>query len=450
MFFNNSTEREGREMTGKRYGTKELIILLRNYILALGRIPTQSEVRAEPSLPSDETYINLYHTWERVIGAAGFTMNWCTREKKKKMLLDMRRKYVELGYKLPGPLDIQNDPEMEKVHVYVRVFGDLEYAKAASGIWQDYHHRQEKEIIKTIQTLADELGRVPKMTDAGMPNSRLVCKIFGSYAEAFKAAGFLPNQQFYDRKQLISQLRAKFHELGRSPLTQEIEDDPKMASMQTFRRQFGSYTAALKSANLPPAPRYNGYTRDELIRQLQEKYQELGRAPRVKEIDEDTSMASANVFSRMFGSYKAALENAGISLNRAYAKYSRDELIAQLQEKATGLGRTPKQKDVDADETMASVNTFMNEFGSFNEALREAQIKISRKREYTDEELLEMLKRKYIRVGFFETGRRPTNRDINSDPNMPSTRAYDKHFGTTNHARELVEKKLLAPSKFYL
>lgn len=429
----------------KRYKTKELRNLLRDYIITLGRVPTQAEVRNDLRMPSDETILNVYSTWEEAVMAAGFTMNWCKPELKKKLLLDLKQKYVEMGHRLPGPQDIQNDPRMEKVHVYIQVFGDFDCAREMAGIKTDYHKRQKQEIIATILRLQAELGRTPKIRDEGMPNSKLIGKIFGSYEEALAAAGLKPNRRYYSKKRLVKQLRKKAVKLGRSPRAMEIMADPTMASMQTFRKVFGSYEKALRAAKLPPAPAGKGhcYTVKGLTEQLQVKYTRLGRVPTTRDVNEDREMASANVFKRMFGSFKLALEAAGIPTKRTRAKYARQELIAQMRQKTEELGRPPKQKEVEVDPEMASVHTFVDEFGSFIMAIEAAGFKASRKREYNDAELLDDLEQKYIAIGYLKTGRRPTNKEINADPAMASTRAYDLHFGTTNRARKLVEQRLL-------
>ena len=428
----------------KRYQTKKIMRDLTSFILALGRVPSQTEVRENPRLPSDEIYLTLYADWETVILKAGFTPNWCSREMAKKLVGDMWRKYVELGYQLPAVHEIQMDPRMEKVFVYTQVFGDLKCAWEVSGVWKDYCERMQKEIVKTLLRLNDEFKRVPTVHDPGMPDDKLVCKVFGSYEKALLAAGLKPNHRYYTRQQLIKQLQQKYAELKRRPRTKEVDDDPNMASMQTFRKRFGSYEAALKAAKVPTRATGQGYkyTRTELIRQLQAKAQELDKAPTTQQANDDPNMASAGVFARRFGSFENALKAAGISTRRTRAKYTRAELVQQLQVKAKALNRPPTQDEVNDDPEMASANTFTNEFGSLTKAIEAAGLKVRNKREYTDVELLESLKRKYLEMDFLRTGKRPTNKDINSDAEMASARAYDVHFGATSKAREMVEEML--------
>ena len=426
----------------KRYRTKSSMVMLKQYILELGRIPSQSEVRANPMLPSDEVYLSLYSSWETVIHKTGFTMSWCSDRLKQKMLDDIWRKYIELGYHLPSLQNIQKDPKMEKVYVYLQVFGDLRTALVLSGVWDDYCEREREEIKSTILRLHKELGRVPIESDPGMPNDKTIRNAYGSYANALRVAGFMPNYQTYTREELVAQLRQKSTALGRSPTAGETDADPEMASIQTFRREFGNYSKALKAARLPPAPFIyaHKYTSEVLIAQLQKKYKQLGRAPTTKEVNSDPAMASSKAFAREFGSHKNALRAAGIPINRGTTKYSRKDLIEQLQRKAEQLGRAPTLIELNADSEMACDDTFVNAFGSYVAALEAAGIRPIRKREYSDKELLDELYKKYLAVGFLETGRRPTNKDINTDPDMASTRAYDVHFGATSEAHRLVKK----------
>lgn len=430
-------------MLGASYGTKEMIVMLRNYILALGRIPSQSEVRNEPSLPADDTYLRFYHDWESVIEEAGFTMSWCSIQMRNKLINDLWYKYIELDFRPPTPQDIQNDPKMEKVFVYTRVFGDLSYAWKTSGIWEHYCQRQREKIAKIILDLYKELGRVPKIRDPGMPNSKVINRVFGSYAEALESIGLEPNYQFYTKEKLVQQLRRKFRELGRSPTAKEIDEAPEMASMQTFRRVFGSHRKALKAAKLPQALVGGKNTEQELIDQLRELYIKLGRTPTIKDVKSEPGIASVYTFKRTFGSFKEALISAGISTDRSRVKYGRNDLIRQLQRKAEELGRAPLQKEIDSDPEMPSVHAYRSEFGCYNAAVMAAGLKTNRKRRYTDEELLNDLEKKYQSMNYLKTGKRPTDREINADPDMASTRAYNEHFGGVNKARELVEERIL-------
>ena len=364
-----------------RWSTKRIMVLLSSYILEIGRIPTQFEVRHNPNLPSDQVYLNIYPDWESVISSLGYPMSWCSTWMRKKLTDDLWHKYVELGYRLPNPQDVQTDPQMEKLHVYVRVFGDLKCAWRAAGIWDDYRKKNGVDIAKQILNLYEETGKVPKLRDPGMPNEHLILKVFGcSYPELLLCLGLKPTYQQYTKEQLIRQLQRKYQELGRSPTVQEITEDYNMASIQTFRRFFKTHAKALKAAKLPPAPIGKGhfYTETELIKQLQNKYQELGKTPSRREVNLDPMMASEGVFVRRFGSFKNALVAAGLPMRPAPTKYTEEELIAQLRLKADELGRAPMQKEVDADPKMASVNSFVCRFGGFNAAIIAAGLEINK------------------------------------------------------------------------
>jgi Homing endonuclease associated repeat len=100
-------------------------------------------------------------------------------------------------------------------------------------------------------------------------------------------------------------------------------------------------------------------------------------------------------------------------------RYTDEELLDILREKARELGRTPKQREV------SCYSTLQERFGSFNRALELAGLEVSRKN-YTDEELLDMIRDKAK-----ELGRTPQIRDV---PNYATIRS---RFGSWNHALEL-------------
>lgn len=138
---------------------------------------------------------------------------------------------------------------------------------------------------------------------------------FGSFNKALEAAGLSANRARRAREQLIEQLQKKAKELGRTPTQREVKQDSEMASVKSFERTFGSFNKALKAAGLGVNITRGSYTREQLIKQLKQKAAKLGRTPGAQVVDQDPKMASARVFRTHFGSFKKALEAAGLGLN---------------------------------------------------------------------------------------------------------------------------------------
>ncbi len=227
----------------------------------------------------------------------------------------------------------------------------------------------------------------------------------------------------YTEEQLVRLLQMKAKSLGRTPTEIDIASDSSMPSVATYRCRFKSWNKALEKAEL--LPNRFSTTDEELIDLLKKKANCLGRTPMVVDVNSDCAMPSINSYKNRFGSWNKALKVAGLLPNRFHI--TDEELIDFLKAKAESLGRTPNQRDVKYDRTMPSLNTYVNKFGSWNRALKEAGLSVNVGR--TNEELIDLLKAKAESLG-----RTPTIRDINSDKSMPSTMPYIKIFGSWNQA----------------
>ena len=113
------------------------------------------------------------------------------------------------------------------------------------------------------------------------------------------------------------------------------------------------------------------YSDEEILAELRACSERLGRSPTMKEFahDSETKVHPQTVIEH-FGSWNKAKRQAGLVPRR---NASRGELIGQLQELGTRLGRVPTAKDVDANRGwMPSKSLYWHTFGSLTNALREA------------------------------------------------------------------------------
>jgi len=113
------------------------------------------------------------------------------------------------------------------------------------------------------------------------------------------------------------------------------------------------------------------YTDEEILRQLQECAERLGRSPTMREFaaDAETTVHPQTVIEH-FGSWNAAKRRAGL-VPRRFA--TREELLGQLRALGAELGRTPTARDIDARKgSMPSKSLLWHTFGSLTAALREA------------------------------------------------------------------------------
>ncbi|MEX3914328.1 hypothetical protein AB4672_21380 [Bacillus paralicheniformis] len=157
------------------------------------------------------------------------------------------------------------------------------------------------------------------------------------------------------------------------------------------------------------------YTDEDLIEILQQKAKELGRSPKAKEVKQWATIR------KHFGSFKKGLEVAGLTPSKRTRKrtYTESDLIEILRQKETELGRPPRIREVKQSATI------IKHFGSFNAGLEAAGLTPittrKRKRTYTESELIEILQQKAK-----ELGRAPKLREVKQNATIK------RHFGSFN------------------
>ncbi|HYY33339.1 MAG TPA: hypothetical protein VE693_07100 [Gaiellaceae bacterium] len=113
------------------------------------------------------------------------------------------------------------------------------------------------------------------------------------------------------------------------------------------------------------------YSDDEILAELRDSAQRLGRSPTMREFERDrrTHVHPQTVIER-FGSWNAAKRRAGLTTRR---HATREELLDELRRLGDDLGRPPTGADLLRHRaTMHSKSLYWHVFGSLRNALREA------------------------------------------------------------------------------
>jgi hypothetical protein len=146
----------------------------------------------------------------------------------------------------------------------------------------------------------------------------------------------------YSNDQILSELRECAERLGRSPTMREFAGDAKTTvHPQTVIEHFGSWNAAKREAGLVPR---RFATREELVGLLRELGDELGRVPTAKDLDARRgSMPSKSLYWHTFGSLAGALREAGFDVPVGEERLER--AVEQGVALARKLKRLPKFAD---------------------------------------------------------------------------------------------------------
>ncbi|HEY5660817.1 MAG TPA: hypothetical protein VIR59_08535 [Gaiellaceae bacterium] len=146
----------------------------------------------------------------------------------------------------------------------------------------------------------------------------------------------------YTNDQILAELRDCAERLGRSPTMREFAaDEETTVHPQTVIEHFGSWNAAKREAGLVPR---RFATREELVGLLRDLGEELGRTPTAKDLDERRgSMPSKSLYWHTFGSLAEALREAGFDVPVGEERLER--AVEQGMKLARRLKRLPKFAD---------------------------------------------------------------------------------------------------------
>jgi hypothetical protein len=174
------------------------------------------------------------------------------------------------------------------------------------------------------------------------------------------------------------------------------------------------------------------YSKSELLAQIRMLATD-GKPPTQIEYELHDNTASVSPINNHFGSWNNAVRAAGYNPN-TNKKYTDQELIQQLR-KIKSPNVAPSYGDVQADNTIASISTFLSRFGSYEAALKEAG--------YTNHEVdnpaekktqYEIIKQ-LIALNEKIDGEVETD-DLEKHDNAPSPVAIAQHFVDLDHAKK--------------
>jgi hypothetical protein len=307
----------------------------------------------------------------------------------------------------------------------------------------------KEEMCSAIDKVAKIIGHRPVMSEyrkyctEDMPDADTIRRYFGGWLEAVEAAGYNPNRSrkltYHTDAELIQDLTKIAKLLGYTPDQNGYDAyrEPGMASSVTYARRFGSWPRAIERAGLKYEERT--FTKEEVIDAIVCAEQILGRAFTRKEYNELRSpdMPCAATIKSILGDWKTAIKVAGYDRLRNFYRYTDDEMIAVLQDIAETLGHTPNVIEYQANRPENAPHwsaSISSRFGSWENAIKAADLPPVNRALYTDEEMLEKLKAVAKRAGC------KLSESIylaNRVKGEPSVRSLQLRFGSWNKALEL-------------
>ena len=178
----------------------------------------------------------------------------------------------------------------------------------------------------------------------------------------------------YTKELLIEELRYFAEYLNRVPTSKDLVD-PLMPSLVTYIRYFGSWNNALKEADFPIYKEQPTYNKEQLISNLINN--------KITKVSELTK-PSISAYTKQFGSWSNALKEANIPLNK-FNDITNKELLSILR---TFGKRTPKYAEIKNAEHIPSIDLYIKRFGSYTNACIKAGLKPNCNQSHITEENL--------------------------------------------------------------
>jgi len=177
----------------------------------------------------------------------------------------------------------------------------------------------------------------------------------------------------YSRDELIKSIQDLAEQLGHAPSANDLREDDETPSRDPFVRVFGSWNEALDAAGLD---RRQDYRLDKvtLLEELVRLARELGRVPSGTDMDEQGQFSSAP-YRRHWRDWQAALSAAGMERDRPRDGPSERDLIDHLRDVGNYKnqpGRIARLSKRDLPDGGFAYSTYRERFGSWQDSLAAA------------------------------------------------------------------------------
>lgn len=173
-----------------------------------------------------------------------------------------------------------------------------------------YYVEQKLKLQNTLVTF-DEIDAIPNI-----PSGDAYYRRFGSISNMYNLIGYDYYQfnQAQEKENMTRELCALAQKLGRTPTSIDIDEMSKLGlikSASSYALSFGSINDAQIECGLIPTEIGRRKSRDEMIQDLHDTFNKIGRLPAHRDIQENQEVASVSKYAAEFGSFSNALKVAG-------------------------------------------------------------------------------------------------------------------------------------------
>jgi len=270
---------------------------------------------------------------------------------------------------------------------YIKEFGSWNNAKRLIGIKEENlltrYRMTKEEAIDKFKALVLELGHIPSLTELNnikeFPSQFIIYKEFENYNEFIKQCGINTIKEYgskFKEEHLINEIKRFVYEFKRVPIPKDFEKLEGYPTRKTFTNHFESFNdiivlAGFEPSYIPMKKRReidkNTYTKEFLISEINRFIDEFGHVPTIEELDNNISYPLRDKYRKVFGTWNNALKEAGIKLNAVH-QYDDSFLEEEFHRFFKENGRIPRIFEFNSSE-YPSFWCYQNRFGSWNKAV---------------------------------------------------------------------------------
>lgn len=264
-----------------------------------------------------------------------------------------------------------------------------------------YQKEREKELNRPLQPF-------DFMKEPDLPSYGLFERRFGGFYKETQMPVIGGAKTNFTKEDLILYAREKERELGRPVTITDLQTDPNLPNYDVYRKYFRGWKQLQKEGKLKAAPRGRGVAK---IRR-KEQLQKLGVTENIR---------VEKPINKKVGDLNA-IETQGQQINVIKLQESEPPQDSEYKSESESESELLIYKRPRGRQTKKFANPEMETIGGYN-------------RGYTNEDL-----KTYYREKEKDIGRKPTIKDLNEDPEVPSYGFYRKEFGSIEQLRDELEE----------
>ena len=192
----------------------------------------------------------------------------------------------------------------------------------------------------------------------------------------------------YDDESLLAEVRRVSDLVSTPNMSRRQFDEHARVHSSTLGKRFGTWEAALKATGL--AHRFDDqatpYDKDELLESIRRIGQETKPAPlTLDEFSARTGIGGGPV-RRCFGTWKAALEEAGLTQSALGKRYSDEQCFENILNLWTHYGRAPQHDEANSPPSAVGAKAYVRRWGTWRKALTAFVTRVSEPSSATETE----------------------------------------------------------------